>query len=351
MSARTRVPTVNVPPEEAVRIPSGPGGSAVSGSVMTADINPFMPSSAGDVRREMWFRSVMWLAAMTALMVMGLLGVTIAVGARPSLVELGTGFVFSTTWNPSAQQFGLLPLIYGTLVVSTIAVIIAVPASLGIALFVTEVAGRRVASAVGSTIDVLAAVPSVVFGLWGFYHLVPLLRTVLLGISGAVEVVPLLRSLLGPSSGAGYAAAGMIVALMITPIITSVAREVIATVPHNDRMGALALGTTRWEMIRGVVLHHSRAGLVGAVMLGLGRAMGETVAVALLIGASPHLSANLFGRGEAMTSQIFRSLSESGGTLRSVLFVLAGLLLIATIVVNLIARRAVVVFSGNSGVR
>lgn len=311
----------------------------------------FAPSSNRDARRETWFRTVMALAALTALVVMCLVGITIARGSRTAFAELGTGFLFSTEWNPSADEFGLVPLMYGTFVVSVVAVLIAVPTSLGIALFVTEVAGRRLASAVGATIDVLAAVPSVVFGLWGFHHVVPVLRTVFSQVSSAVAGVPVLSEVLGQSSGAGYMAAGTIVALMITPVITSVAREVVSTVPHNDRMGALALGATRWEMIRGVVLPHSQGGLVGAVMLGLGRAMGETVAVALLIGASPHVSANLFGRGEAMTSQIFRSLSESDGTLRSVLFVLAGSLLFATVAANLVARRAIIRLSARAGVR
>lgn len=307
-------------------------------------------STSGDDRRREWlFGTAVKLAATVVVVTMALLGATIVSGAWPSLSSLGPGFILSTNWNPSVGRFGLLPLLYGTVVVSTIAMVLAVPVSIAIALFVTQVAGRRTAGAVGMTIDVLAAVPSVVFGLWGFYELVPVLGPIFSGTSELVAAVPGLRRVLGPSSGSGFMAAGMILALMITPIITSVSREVIGTVPDNDRMGALALGATRWEMIRGVVLPHSRSGLVGAVMLGLGRAMGETVAIALLIGASPHLSANLFGRGEAMTSQIFRSLSESGGTLRSVLFVLAGLLLLMTIVVNLLARRVILGIARGSG--
>lgn len=321
-------------------IGDGAGGKDDLGGV------PFDRSSDHDVRSERLFRAAVWLAATTALILMVLLVTTIVSGAWPSLSDLGVGFLFSTTWNPSAGQFGVLPLVAGTMIVSIIAIVLAVPTSIGIALFTTEIASPRSAAAVGATIDTLAAMPSVVFGLWGFYQLVPVMQPVFTWIADAVDGVPVLRTVLGPSSGAGFMTAGMILALMITPIITSVSREVLSTVPDNDRMGALALGATRWEMIRGVVLHHSRSGLVGAVMLGLGRAMGETVAIALLIGASPHLSANVFGRGEAMTSQIFRSLSESGGTLRSVLFVLAGLLLIATVVVNLVARRAVSMFAG-----
>lgn len=304
--------------------------------------------SVTDLRREWLFGSAVRGAALVVVAVMGLLTVTIAAGSWSALSSLGPGFIFSTTWNPSAQQFGVLPLVYGTVVVSTIAMVFAVPLSIGIALFVTQIAGPRLAAVVGAVTDVLAAVPSVVFGLWGFYQLVPVMAPVLTRVSTTVAGVPVLNEVMGESSGTGYMTAGMILALMITPIITSVSREVLATVPDNDRMGALALGATRWEMIRGVVLHHSRAGLIGAVMLGLGRAIGETVAIALLIGASPHISANIFGRGEAMPSQIFRSLSESGGTLRSVLFVLAGSLLAATVVVNLVARRVIVMFAAGS---
>ncbi len=218
----------------------------------------------------------------------------------------------------------------------------AVPVSIGIALFVTELAPGRLRRPVVTVIDVLAAVPSVVFGLWAFYELIPVFQSVFNSISDAVSGIPVLNTLFGQSSGFSFMSAALILALMIIPIITSVTREVFLTVPVNDKSGALALGATRWEMIKGVVIPHSSGGLTGAVMLGLGRAMGETVAVALVIGASPQISANLFGKGETMPGQILRSLSEAGGIYRSALIGLGVCLFVLTVLINMSARRMVV---------
>ncbi|MBS1838834.1 MAG: phosphate ABC transporter permease subunit PstC, partial [Actinobacteria bacterium] len=221
-------------------------------------------------------------------------------------------------------------------------ILIAVPVSVGIALFVTEVVHRRARGGVTTTIDLLAAVPSVVFGLWGFYYLIPRFQSLFDAIHDAVASIPVLRTVLGPSTGSSYMSAAFVLALMITPIITAVTREVFATVPSNDKAGALALGATRWEMIRGVVLPHSTGGMTGAIMLGLGRAMGETVAVALLIGARPNITANIFGAGETMPAQIFRNLSEADDLFRAALIGLGVCLFVLTIVVNVSARRMVV---------
>lgn len=281
-------------------------------------------------------------AGAAVLVVLGAVAAVTFEWAWPAFSRLGTGYFFGTEWIPSEGRYGIVPLVYGTVLVSLLAIVVAVPVSVGISLFVTEVVHRRARGAVTTTIDLLAAVPSVVFGLWGFYVLIPRLQPLFESISGAVASVPVLRTVLGPSSGSGYTTAALILALMITPIITSVTREVIATVPPNDRAGALALGATRWEMIRGVVLPHSTGGMTGAVMLGLGRAMGETVAVALLIGARPDITANVFGVGETMPAQIFRNLSEADDLLRSALIGLGVCLFVLTIVVNVSARRIVV---------
>ena len=233
---------------------------------------------------------------------------------------------------------------FGTVIVSSIAIIIAVPVSLGIALFITEVAPRFIKGPVTLVMDILAAIPSVVFGLWAFLILRPQLKGVYNSIADAVSGLPILGSIFGRSlSGQSFMTAGLILGLMITPIVTSISREVMGTVPINDRNGALALGATRWEMIRGVVLPHSTGGLMGGVMLGLGRAMGETIAVALVIGASPQITANLFDQGEAMPSVIARNLNESSGTYQSALIGLGVVLFVLTILVNIAARRVVVV--------
>ena len=200
----------------------------------------------------------------------------------------------------------------------------------------------RLRSFVITVIDVLAAVPSVVFGLWGFFYLIPPFQSAFNWFSDLVSGIPVINAIFGTSTGSSFASAGIVLALMITPIVTVVSREVFLTVPENDRAGALALGATRWEMIRGVVFPHSTGGLTGAVMLGLGRAMGETVAVALLIGAVPRLSVDVFGVGETMPAQIFRNLSEADDLFRAALIGLGVCLFVLTIAINISARKVVV---------
>jgi phosphate transport system permease protein len=266
----------------------------------------------------------------------------------PALREGGATFVTSTDWvpndvdgpGPATPKFGALAFVYGTAVVSTVAVVLAVPVSAGIALFVTEVAGRRVGRLVVTLLDLLAAVPSVVFGLWGIAVLAPNVGGLYGRIHDLLGPIPVLGSIFGPpdASGRTFMTAGIILAVMIVPIVSSIMREVLTTVPNADRDGALALGATRWEMIRGVVFPHSFSGMVGAVMLGLGRAMGETIAVALTIGASLQVTANLFAPGDAMPAVIVNQFGESSGTFRSALIALGVVLFAITILVNVAAR-------------
>jgi phosphate transport system permease protein len=294
-------------------------------------------------RADRVFRRVALVAGAMVLVILLLIALTTTNQAWPAFSEFGADYFLGTEWIPSEGLYGILPLVYGTVLVSLLAVLFAVPVSIGIALFITELAHRRVRGAITTVIDLLAAIPSVVFGLWAFYEVIPVFQPVFNDIADLVSGVPVLNSLFGQSSGFSFMSAALILALMITPIITSVTREVFLTVPVNDKSGALALGATRWEMIKGVVLPHSSGGLTGAVMLGLGRAMGETVAVALVIGASPQISANLFGKGETMPGQILRSLPEAGGVYRSALIGLAVCLFVLTVVINMSARRLVVV--------
>jgi phosphate transport system permease protein len=268
--------------------------------------------------------------------------VSTTVRAWPAFEAEGLGTFFSDNWVPSQGHFGARSIVYGTLVVSAIGLVVAVPLSIGIALFITELAPRRLRSGITTVMDVLASVPSVVFGLWGFVILRPHLKDFYNDIADAVSGVPVLRSIFGPSlSGQSFMTAGLIVGLMIVPIITSIIREVFQTVPTNEKHGALALGATRWEMVRGVVFPHSTGGMVGAVMLGLGRAMGETIAVALVIGASPQITANLFAQGEAMPSVIARNLNEASGTYQAALIGLGVGLFLLTILINISARLLV----------
>ena len=250
--------------------------------------------------------------------------------------------IFTNTWNPSANQFGALAFIYGTAITALIALVIAVPVSVGIALLLTEVVPYRWSRPIVYVVDLLAVVPSVVWGLWGILVFAPWLQHIYTSIASGVAGIPVLDSLFGqPVSGASFSTAGIILAFMITPIVTSLSREVIATVPQIDKEGAYALGATRWEMITGAVWPHSQGGVVGAVLLGLGRAMGETIAAALVIGASATITPHLFAPGYSMPSVIANEFGEATGTFRAALMGLGVLLFAFTIIINILARGIV----------
>ena len=250
--------------------------------------------------------------------------------------------IFTNTWNPSNNQFGALAFIYGTAITAVIALIIAVPVSVGVALLLTEVVPRRWSRPIVYVVDLLAVIPSVVWGLWGILVFAPWLQHIYTSIASGVAGIPVLDSLFGqPVSGASFFTAGIILAFMITPIVTSLSREVIATVPQIDKEGAYALGATRWEMITGAVWPHSQGGVVGAVLLGLGRAMGETIAAALVIGASATITPHLFAPGYSMPSVIANEFGEASGVFRSALMGLGVLLFAFTIIINILARGIV----------
>ena len=250
--------------------------------------------------------------------------------------------IFTNNWNPAANDYGALAFIYGTAITGIIALVMAVPVSLGIALLLTEVVPYRWSRPIVYVIDLLAVVPSVVWGLWGILVFAPWLQGIYTSIASGVKGIPVLDNLFGqPVSGASFFTAGIILAFMITPIVTSLSREVIATVPTIDKEGAYALGATRWEMIRGTVWPHSQGGVVGAVLLGLGRAMGETIAVALVIGSSPAITSHLFAPGYNMPSVIANEFGEAFGVQRSGLMGIGVLLFVFTIIINLIARGIV----------
>ena len=298
------------------------------------------------------FRTLCVAAGGAVLLILGLILVTTTNHALPAFRSEGLGFIFKNNWvpndpdgpdGPQTAHFGAWAFVYGTLVVSAIALLFAVPIAVGIALFVTEQAPRRLRQPVVAVIDLLAAVPSVVYGLWGILVVAPNIEGLYRGINDVVGGVPVFGRLLGVpvSSGRSFMTAGLIVAIMITPIITSITREVFWTVPTDDKHGALALGATRWEMIKGVVFPHSFGGVVGAVMLGLGRAMGETIAVALTIGAATQITPNLFASGNAMPAVIVQQFGESSGDFQSALIGLGVVLFGITVLVNLGARVVV----------
>ncbi len=255
-------------------------------------------------------------AGAVVLLVLALIAITMFSRALPVLRHMGLGFFTSSTWSEHDNQFGALPFIWGTVYTAFIAVVLAVPISLGVALFITQVAPPQLKRPLVYLIDLLAVVPSVVFGLWGVLMLAPHLN----------------RSFL---------TAGIILAIMIVPIITSLAREVIETTAQADKEAAYALGATRWEMIGAAVLPHSKAGIVGAVMLGLGRAMGETIAAALVIGSSAQVALSPLKSGDSMAAVIANQWGEASELQKSALIALALTLFVMTIIVNLIASRIV----------
>ena len=250
--------------------------------------------------------------------------------------------IFTNNWDPATNQFGALAFIYGTAITAVIAIIIAVPVSVGVALLLNEVVPYRWSRPIVYVVDLLAVVPSVVWGLWGILVFAPWIQHIYASIASGVNGVPVLGFFFGsPTSGASFFTAGIILAFMITPIVTSLSREVIATVPQIDREGAYALGATRWEMITGAVWPHSQGGVIGAVLLGLGRAMGETIAAALVIGSSPVITSRLFAPGYNMPAVIANQFGEASGEFRAALMGLGVLLFVFTIIINVLARGVV----------
>lgn len=259
-------------------------------------------------------------------------------GARPAAARFGLGFLTGSAWDPVAGQFGAWPAIVGTLVTSLLALAMAVPLALGVAIYLTEFAPARIRQPIASVIELLAAIPSVVYGLWGIFVLVPFLTTWVYPLLEArLGVLPLFR---GPIYGPSVLSAAVILTVMIVPYIMSVSREVLLAVPASQREAALALGATRWEAVATVIVPYARSGIVGAVILGLGRALGETMAVTMLIGNRHEVAASLFAPGYSMAAVIANEFADAaGGPLHeSALIYLALLLFTLTVLVNAIAR-------------
>ncbi len=292
----------------------------------------------GSRRADDGFRLLSRLAGLTVLVVLGLITWSTTSEAIPAFRQEGLGFLTSTRWAPNEGVFGAWAFIFGTFFVSLIALVFAVPASIGIALFITELAPTRVRRVMTFVMDLLAAVPSVVFGLWGVSVLAIKAPGFYEAIGSPLSAIPGLGGVFGgPFNGKSFLTAGFILALMIIPIITSITRDVFETTPRGQKEAALALGATRWEMIRGAVFPHSRAGMIGGVLLGLGRAMGETIAAALVIGAGQSIGVRLFASGDALAARIANEFGEAEGTWRSALIGLGVVLFAMTILVNLAA--------------
>jgi phosphate transport system permease protein len=267
------------------------------------------------------------------------IAIAIFAAAWPAFAKLGFSIVTSSDWDVGAGKFGAAPAIFGTVVSSAVALIIATPLAIGVAIFLSEFSPTWLRQPIGFLVDLLAAVPSVVYGLWGIFVLLPLLRE---------SVMPFLRDRLhlgatpffsGPAYGPSMLAAGIVLAIMALPYISAVSREVLLAVPRSQREAALALGATRWEMIRDAVVPYAKSGIIGGIMLGLGRALGETMAVTMVIGNRPDISASLFAPGYTMASLIANEFSEATNDLHlSALMAVGAILFIITLIVNAIAR-------------
>jgi len=282
-----------------------------------------------------WFLS--GLAALI-LVLIAFFFIRLFIEAKPAFDKFGyIGFVFDNSWVPSQQLYGALPLVVGTLITSAIALIIGVPVAIATALYITELAPTRVKAPLTVTVELLAAVPSVVYGLWGIAVLAPKLQPAEQWFSDTFGFLPLVG---GQVSIPNYFIAGLILAIMIIPIVSAISREVMATVPGDHKEAALALGATRWEMIKIAVLPYSRAGISGAAMLGLGRAIGETIAVTIVIGNAADIGDTIFSQGYTLAAVIANEFGEAASDpIHRAALIAAGLVLfVLTLIVNAIAR-------------
>jgi phosphate transport system permease protein len=290
------------------------------------------------------FRVIALLSGLLVLAVLGLILYSTTQQAWAAFEHEGLDFLTQNAWYPSKLEFGALSLIWGTLLISVVALVIAVPISLGIALFITEVAPARLRKPVVYAIDLLATIPSVVYGLWGLLVFAPAVLGFYQDLANTFSGVPVIGTLLDgtPVSARSFMTAGIILAIMVVPIVTSISREVFATTPVAMKEASLALGATRWEMIRGSVLPHGRNGVVSAVLIGLGRAIGETIAVVLVIGSVQNeMTLHLFNAGDSMASVIVTQFGEAQGLHRSALIGLGVILFLVTVFVGIIARLVI----------
>lgn len=311
----------------ATSIPDSPHRSSL--------LDRIRPAHAADFA----FEAVTFFFALSVLVLIVLMFAEMVRSSWMTIAKYGLAFVYGTDWNPPADQFGALPFVYGTIVSSAIALAIAVPISIAVALFVTYQAPAVLRRPVISMVELLAAIPSVAYGLWGIFVLVPFMReTVAPPIIKAFGSFPLFE---GPSYGVGMLTSGLILAIMVTPIITAVSRDVLAAVPQHQRDGALALGATQWEAIR-VVFLYALPGITGAIILGLARAVGETMAVTMVIGNRSEINASLFAPGYSMASVIANEFPEANSKLYlSALIEVGVLLFVVSFIVRALAQALV----------
>jgi phosphate transport system permease protein len=300
-------------------------------------VRAYLLGCGNSVFADRAFAALMLVCALSIFAIVLLILIELISGSKLTIQKFGMSFFFGSAWDPVNGNFGALPFIFGTVVSSVLALIIAVPLAIGVAIFLTEMCPDWLRGVLAFFTELLAAIPSVVYGLWAVFVLIPILRQ---------HVNPFLMKTLGwsgifagPNYGIGMLAAGVILSIMILPIISSLTREVMSAVPHAQREAVLALGATRWEMIRMGVLRNARIGIVGAVILGLGRALGETMAVTMVIGNRPEISHSLLAPAYSMASVIANEFTEASDELYLSALIEIGLaLFIVTVIVNALAR-------------
>ncbi|WP_233842343.1 phosphate ABC transporter permease subunit PstC [Dyella sp. 2HG41-7] len=295
--------------------------------------------SRTDARHDFLFRMLLRFCAL--LVLAALLGAALSTlwGGREVLFTDGFHFLLSSDWNPVENQFGALAPIVGTLVTSLIALILAVPVSFGIALFLTEIAPNWMRGPVSSAIELLAGIPSIIYGMWGLFVFVPFMANIEPTLNDTLGNIPVIGALFqGPPLGLGLLTAGIVLAVMILPFISSVMREVFQTVPARLKESSYALGSTTWEVVWNIVLPYTRSAVIGGIFLGLGRALGETMAVTFVLGNSYNITASLLMPGTSISSSIANEFNEAVGLHRSALIALGFLLFVVTFIVLLVAR-------------
>jgi phosphate transport system permease protein len=282
------------------------------------------------------FKYTTMIFAVIVLSLILLMGFEMYEDSKPAILKFGWSFLTSSTWDPVQEAYGALPFIFGTLVSSAIGLVIALPLSIGVAIFLSELAPPWMERPLSFLIELLAGIPSIVYGLWGIFVLVPWIRTSIEpSLSGTLGFLPLFR---GAPYGFGMLAAGLILAVMVLPIVASISRDVLKSVPQTQREASLGVGATKWQSIR-LILNDAKSGILGATLLGLGRAMGETMAVTMVIGNRPKVSFSLFDPGYTMASVIANEFTEATTDMYiSALIEIALLLFIMTIIVNMLAR-------------
>ena len=290
---------------------------------------------------DVLFRSLTQAAALGVLVLLGGVILSLIIGSIPAFQTFGLGFLATETWNPVTEKFGAMAPVYGTVVTSVLALAIAVPVGLGIAIFLTELCPMQIRRPIGIAIELLAGIPSIIYGIWGLFFLAPFVQTwIQPALIGAFGNVPVLSTIFaGPPYGIGVLTAAFVLAIMILPFITAISRDVFETVPPVLKEAAFGIGCTTWEVVRRVVLPFTRVGVIGGVMLGLGRALGETMAVTFVIGNAHRISGSILAPGTTISATIANEFTEAVGDIYTSSLIALGLILFVITFIVLAAAR------------